>query len=88
MASRTFRLIVCSEVKNKFHTKANNSTEVLTNLSDLIKYSNDSPKPKIKFISYDKSISILISHIKKNKSQINLKTLKDDKFLNYAKKIN
>ena len=40
-----------NKVKNKFHTKANNSTEVLTNLSDLIKYSNDSPKPKIKFIS-------------------------------------
>ena len=44
--------------------------------------------PKIKFNSYDKSISFLISHIKKNKSLINFKALKDDKFLNYAKKIN
>jgi len=44
--------------------------------------------PKIKFTPYDKSISLLIYHIKKNKSKINLKVLKDDKFLNYAKKIN
>ena len=40
-----------NKAKKKFHTKANNSTVVLTNLSELIKYNNDSPKPIIKFIS-------------------------------------
>lgn len=44
--------------------------------------------PRITFTPYDKSISLLISHIKKNKSLISLKSLNDDKFLNYAKKIN
>ena len=37
--------------KNKFHTKANNSTVILTNLSELINFNNDSPKPTVSFIS-------------------------------------
>lgn len=44
--------------------------------------------PKTKFTSYEKSIKNLVSHIKKNKSLIDLKSLKNDKFLKYAKKIN
>jgi hypothetical protein len=37
--------------KKKFHTKANNSTVVLTNLSELINYDNERPKPIVSFIS-------------------------------------
>ena len=37
--------------KKKFHTKANNSSVVLTNLSELINYDNEEPKPIISFIS-------------------------------------
>lgn len=44
--------------------------------------------PKIKFTSYEKSIHILTSQILKNKSFIDFTVLKEDKFLNYAKKIN
>ena len=40
-----------NKTKKKFHTKANNSTVVLTNLSELINFNNDSPKPKVSFIS-------------------------------------
>jgi len=40
-----------NKAKNKFHTKANNSTVVLTNLSELIKYDNENPKPIVSFIS-------------------------------------
>ena len=40
-----------NKTKNKFHTKANNSTTILTNLSELINYNNDSPKPIVSFIS-------------------------------------
>jgi len=40
-----------NKTKKKFHTKANNSTTVLTNLSELINFNNDSPKPTISFIS-------------------------------------
>ena len=45
---------LCSnKKKNKFHTKANNSTVVLTNLSELINYNNEKPKPIVSFISVD-----------------------------------
>ena len=37
--------------KKKFYTKANNSTVVLTNLSELINYDNENPKPIVSFIS-------------------------------------
>ena len=37
--------------KKKYHTKANNSTIILTNLSELINFDNDSPKPTVSFIS-------------------------------------
>ena len=40
-----------NKAKKKFHTKANNSTVVLTNLSELINYENDEPKPIVSFIS-------------------------------------
>ena len=40
-----------NKAKKKFHTKANNSTVVLTNLSELIDYDNDKPKPIVSFIS-------------------------------------
>jgi hypothetical protein len=40
-----------NKTKKKFHTKANNSTVVLTNLSELINYDNEEPKPVISFIS-------------------------------------
>ena len=40
-----------NKTKNKFHTKANNSTIVLTNLSELINYDNEEPKPIVSFIS-------------------------------------
>ena len=40
-----------NKAKKKFHTKANNSTVVLTNLSELINYDNEEPKPIISFIS-------------------------------------
>ena len=40
-----------NKTKKKFHTKANNSTIILTNLSELINYNNDSPKPTVSFIS-------------------------------------
>ena len=40
-----------NKTKNKFHTKANNSTVILTNLSELINFNNDSPKPTVSFIS-------------------------------------
>ena len=42
-----------NKTKNKFHTKANNSTVILTNLSELINYNNDNPKPTVSFISLD-----------------------------------
>ena len=40
-----------NKAKNKFHTKANNSTVILTNLSELINYDNEKPKPIVNFIS-------------------------------------
>ena len=40
-----------NKTKKKFHTKANNSTVILTNLSELINFNNDSPKPTVSFIS-------------------------------------
>ena len=40
-----------NKTKKKFHTKANNSTIVLTNLSELINFNNDNPKPTVSFIS-------------------------------------
>ena len=40
-----------NKTKKKFHTKANNSTIILTNLSELINYNNDSPKPTVSFVS-------------------------------------
>ncbi len=40
-----------NKAKKKFHTKANNSTVVLTNLSELINYDKDEPKPTVSFIS-------------------------------------
>ena len=40
-----------NKTKKKFHTKANNSTVILTNLSELINFNNDNPKPNISFIS-------------------------------------
>ena len=40
-----------NKTKKKFHTKANNSSTVLTNLSELINFNNDSPKPTVSFIS-------------------------------------
>ena len=40
-----------NKAKKKFHTKANNSTVVLTNLSELINYDNENPKPIVSFIS-------------------------------------
>ncbi len=40
-----------NKAKKNFHTAANNSTVVLTNLSELIGYANNSPKPKVKILS-------------------------------------
>ena len=40
-----------NKAKKIFHTKANNSTVILTNLSELIDYDNDKPKPIVSFIS-------------------------------------
>ena len=40
-----------NKTQKNFHTKANNSTVILTNLSELINYNNDSPKPTVSFIS-------------------------------------
>ena len=40
-----------NKAKKKFHTKANNSTVVLTNLSELINYDNENSKPIVSFIS-------------------------------------
>ena len=40
-----------NRTKKKFHTKANNSTVVLTNLSELINYDNEKPKPIVSFIA-------------------------------------
>ena len=40
-----------NKAKKKFHTKANNSTVILTNLSELINFNNDNPKPTVSFIS-------------------------------------
>ena len=40
-----------NKAKKKFHTKANNSTVVLTNLSELINYDNEKPKPIVSFIA-------------------------------------
>ena len=40
-----------NKTRKKFHTKANNSSVVLTNLSELIYYDNDKPKPIVSFIS-------------------------------------
>ena len=40
-----------NKTKKKFHTKANDSTIILTNLSELINFSNDNPKPIVSFIS-------------------------------------
>ena len=40
-----------NKTRKKFHTKANSSTIILTNLSELINFNNDSPKPIISFIS-------------------------------------
>tara|TARA_A100001015_G_C14892591_1_gene673055 strand:+ start:816 stop:1202 length:387 start_codon:yes stop_codon:yes gene_type:complete len=40
-----------NKAKNKFHTKANNSTVLLTNLSELINYDNEKPKSIVSFIS-------------------------------------
>ena len=37
--------------KSEFHTAANDNTTVLTNLSKLINYNNDLPKPKVTIIS-------------------------------------
>ena len=43
---------LCGNKKKKeFHTKANDSTIILTNLSELINFSNDNPKPIVSFIS-------------------------------------
>ena len=42
-----------NNTKKKIHTKANNSTVVLTNLSELINFNNDSPKPTVRFISFN-----------------------------------
>ena len=40
-----------NKAKKKFHTKANNSTVLLTNLSELINYDNEKPKSIVSFIS-------------------------------------
>ena len=40
-----------NKTKKKFHTKANNSTIILTNLSELINYDNEKSKPIVSFIS-------------------------------------
>ena len=43
--------LCANKTKNRYHTKSNSSTVVLTNLSELINYNNDYPKPLISFIS-------------------------------------
>ncbi len=40
-----------NKAKKQFHTAANESTIVLTNLSKLIGYDNNDPKPKVKVLS-------------------------------------
>ena len=40
-----------NKAKKKFHTAANESTIVLTNLSKLIGYDNNYPKPAVKILS-------------------------------------
>ena len=40
-----------NKAKKKFHTAANDSTVVLTNLSELIGYDNDNLKPIVKVLS-------------------------------------
>ena len=40
-----------NKAKKKFHTAANASTIVLTNLSKLIGYDNNKPKPNVKLLS-------------------------------------
>ena len=40
-----------NKAKKKFHTAANESTIVLTNLSKLIGYDNNNPKPDVKILS-------------------------------------
>ena len=40
-----------NKTKKKFHTKANDSTIILTNLSELINFNNDNPRPIVSFIS-------------------------------------
>ena len=40
-----------NKAKKKFHTAANDSTVVLTNLSELIGYDNDNLKPIVKILS-------------------------------------
>ena len=40
-----------NKTKKEFHTKANDSTIILTNLSELINFSNENPKPIVSFIS-------------------------------------
>ena len=43
---------LCSnQKKNKYHTIAKGKTVVLTNLSELVGYENELPKPKVTFIS-------------------------------------
>ena len=40
-----------NKAKKKFHTAANESTIVLSNLSKLIDYDNNNPKPNVKILS-------------------------------------
>ena len=43
---------LCSNnTKNKYHTKAKGQSVVLTNLSELVGYKNELPKPKVTFNS-------------------------------------
>ena len=43
--------LCANKTKKSFHTAANESTIVLTNLSELIDYDNQNPKPKVKILS-------------------------------------
>lgn len=45
-----YRLCV-NKAKKKFHTAANESTVILTNLAELIGYDNNNPKPIVKILS-------------------------------------
>ena len=49
-----------NKAKKKFHTKANNSIIVLTNLSELINYDNEKPKPTVRFISLNSKFQLNI----------------------------